>query len=323
MKKMLFRFILAALILGLCLINAWAQDPVEEVRRNLASSLDQVVRLRTVGGGEFQGKLVSLSGERVEIQNGEGQILIIAVDQIAEVLVIDPNKSRDIYFQDAAANKLLLMPVGFGMNPGEVHVADQEIVVVSASYGFSKHFSLWAALSIPGALLNARFSTEIAPTVGFSAGSFVGVVFVDFGAAIVLPYLIASFGSPDQNFTIGVGAPFYTSSILDLESIVTGGVVALGGKIVLSRTASLVTENWIVVLTERLHNDWYRPGVYVIPAVAFRIAGSRFSWDVGVTMPFMAVSHSLGSTENDDYRVDWLMGAAIPIPILGFTYRIR
>ncbi|MBA7662831.1 hypothetical protein ES703_70864 [subsurface metagenome] len=174
------------------------------VRRTLEHSVGEIVRIRTAGRGEFQGKLLSVGSERIEIQNAEGLVLQITAAEITEVFVIDPTKKVDTYYLDAAANKLILMPVGFGMDPGEMHIADQEIVMVSVSYGISKAFSLWGAISVPGLLLNARFSFEPHEKVGLSLGSFAGLVFFE-PIFIALPYGIASFGTLNKNFTIGMG----------------------------------------------------------------------------------------------------------------------
>lgn len=304
-------------VLAASCVVAWGESPDVQVRAVLDGAIGQVVRVRTAGRGEFQGRLVSVNDERVEVENGEGQILAVSTSQVTEVLVIDQQKSPDTYFQDAAANKLVLMPIGFGMEPGEFHVANQELVVVSMSYGVSRHFSVWGALSIPGMLLNARFSGNLGDRIGVSAGSFAGIVFLDLGSAVALPYVIASFGSPHQNFTVGVGAPFYTSSVFTYDRMYLGGAVALGGKIVLSRTASLVTENWIVVGSAESAGAWGAAAGVFVPSVSFRIASSRFSWDLGVTMPFLCADRGAG------YRLSWLVGQPIPFPLLGLTYRIR
>ena len=79
-------------------------------------------------------------------------------DHIDEATVIDEESRALTYYQDAAANKLLVIPRGFGMEPGEFHISDQEIVIVNASYGVSEHLSLWGALTIPGMLVNVRGS---------------------------------------------------------------------------------------------------------------------------------------------------------------------
>ena len=324
-----------AFIAFLCLPIALSsgENTANDIHSCLEAAQGEIVRLRTAGRGEFQGLLMTVAEDRVEIQNGEGQILSIASDQITEVFVIDPTKTRDTYFQDAAANKLILMPVGFPMEKGELHIADQEIIAVSSSYGVTDHFSLWGGLSIPGAIMDARYGTAIGERFGLSSGSFVGVIFFEPVSLILLPYVIVSVGSPNQNGTFGIGGVFYSSDS-SLQTYTVGGVAAIAGKIVLSQTASIITENWIMVLGNHEASGWTSdmPVIAVIPAVIFRIAGSRFSWDIGITMPFGFFDRYDyvwdADTETDTetylgYGFQWLLEQPIPIPIVEFTYRIR
>ncbi len=292
--------------------------------RVLHESVGVVVVVRTAGGGEFQGRLLSVGDNRIELQDGEGLIMQIAVEEITGVYQVGARSGRDVFFQDAAGNKLIVMPLGFGMDPGELHVADQEVVVVSVSYGVSRSFSLWGALSIPGLLLNARFSMQPTERFGLSLGSFAGITFTD-TSLVALPYAIGSVGTLHENVTVGLGVPVFLPEIFGMESITTGGVLALGGKIVLAKGASIVTENWVLVTTRYDFSSFSLPNVHVIPTVAFRIAGSRFSWDVGITMPFgFTWTDYEVSGAQDGYAFDWFpFGNAIPLPILGFTYRVQ
>ena len=62
MKKMLYRFIFSTLLAGLCLPKVWAQDSMEEIRRNLASSLNQVVRLHNDRVDWLMGAAIPIPG---------------------------------------------------------------------------------------------------------------------------------------------------------------------------------------------------------------------------------------------------------------------
>jgi hypothetical protein len=255
-------------------------------------NLGKMVRMKTIGKGEFQGVLYGVSDALVEIVNGEGQVFRILRSEINSVEVIEAGAKRGAYYQDAAANRLIIMPTAFGMDAGEFHIALQEIVVVTASYGISSNFSVWAGVSIPGGVLSARYSLGLGDFGAFSAGMFAGYIWLS-GSPILMPYTVLSIGDITDNITIGAAVPFSLS-----PPYFQGVIVPIGGKIAISSTAALITENWIV----------YLPGAYglplmIIPSLMFRIAGSRFSWDIGVI-----VSDLTG----------W-----IPLPILSFTYRIN
>lgn len=102
------------------------------------------------------------------------------------------------------------MPTGFPMETGEFHIADQEIIAVTASYGLNEHVSFWAGLSIPGFLFSARYILSPVDNFALSVGSFAGLSWMEnLQAGALLPYLLASWGEPDNNVRIG-GSPVIT-----------------------------------------------------------------------------------------------------------------
>ena len=94
--------------------------------------------------------------------------------------------------------------------------------------------------------------------------------------------------------------------------------------------ASIVTENWIAALFSNSGSTFEFDGVFIVPAVAFRIAGSRFSWDIGISMPIRFFPYEDYDYSTDPpvyggtkYSLDWLFGDPIPLPLIGITYRIN
>ncbi len=279
-----------------------AQNSVSAEDVFFDDNLGKVIRMKTLGKGEFQGALYRITDEVIELVDGEGQIIQILRSEIIDVVVMDPEMKKSAYYQDAAANRLIVMPTGFGMDAGEFHVAIQEIVAVTASYGVSENFSLWGGISIPGGVLNARYSLELGDFGALSVGTFAGFLWGWLGSAIYMPYGILSIGSEVQNVTVGVAA------LGTLDSPYSHGIcVPIAGKLVISRSAALITENWFVITKNEYLGYPFNFGGYsmmVFPSAVFRIAGSRSSWDIGVTLPIGLYSF-------------------IPIPLLSFTYRIN
>ncbi|MBT3275045.1 MAG: hypothetical protein HN368_17960, partial [Spirochaetales bacterium] len=202
-------------------------------------NLGKVIRLETIGKGEFQGMLYHITHDLISMVDDEGQVIQILRTQITNVIVIDPESERSAYYQDAAANRLIIMPTAFGMDAGEFHIAVQEIVAVSASYGVSSNFSIWGGISIPGAVLNARYSMELGEFGALSLGTFAGFEWLFDGGAVFLPYAILSIGSEVENITIGMAAAATTNS-----PYFHGIIIPVAGKLVLSPSASIITENW-------------------------------------------------------------------------------
>ena len=284
---------------------------------DLSGSIGRIVRVDTVGGGTFQGRLLKTEEDRIELLNADGLILQISRSEIKSALEIKPQGGVNPYFQDASSNRLIVIPTGFGMEEKEFHIADLEIIGVTASYGVSRHFSAWAGVSIPGFVVNARFSFSIANDfIGTSVGSFAALSWAPMtdsgmaGQGLFIPYLITSFGSENENLTIGAGCVVTFNNSAPSDFLGFGALVAvLGGKLPLSSTTALITENWVIVPHYQTS-----PGdsaiVMVLPAVVFRIAGNRLSWDIGATYPFEVYSAGVRST------------LGFPLPILTLTYRI-
>ena len=295
---------IAVLCLALVLTPACG-EPVSE------SMLGSLVTLRTSGGGMFRGTLFSILPDRVELASPEGVITSVSRKAIVAAERVDPSRDRAEYFLDSASNRLILMPTAYGMDPGEFHVAAQEIIVITASYGINTQRSAWAAVSFPGALANLRWSSHAEGRFALSVGALAAAIWTD-PAGLAMPYAIASFGHENRNLTIGAGAPFAWWSGETIRPV--GAAFTVAGKTIVSATTSVVTENWIVLPSD----SWARGRVEatVLPAAVFRIAGERFSWDIGAVVPLF-VNREGGAL------VEGLMDrTVIPIPILSITYRI-
>jgi hypothetical protein len=58
------------------------------------------------------------------------------------------------------------------MEPGEFHVANQELGIMTMSYGLNEHVSLWTGISIPEIMVNARYVATLSPSFALSFGSY-------------------------------------------------------------------------------------------------------------------------------------------------------
>ncbi|MBI9104621.1 MAG: hypothetical protein JEY99_19550 [Spirochaetales bacterium] len=103
-------------------------------------------------------------------------------------------------------------------------------------------------------------------------------------------------------------------------------ILVLGRKWVLSDTTAIVTENWIIWgKISEYSNDyetsfkaWDFIPLAAVPGIAFRIAGEKFSWDIGAVLPLWVEKMS------GQYYVEGLGGrnTFVPIPLISLTYRI-
>lgn len=287
--------------------SGFISSPGVDIDIALAGAVGMTVRLKTVNGGDFRGELLSVGVDRVEILDSDGQIIAIAR---REIVSAEREIKGKTYFQDAAENRLIVMPTAFGMDRGEFHVTNQEIVAFTGSYGFGSHFTLWGGISIPGALMNAKASIPLEGIGGLALGAFAGYAWLGETWAC-LPYAIVTVGTPERHLDAGAGMIKVFHPALKDELY---WVLSLAGKRPFARTAAVVGETWFVLGNET-------PGegnlmVTAVPMAVFRIASSRMSWDLGAAFPFVFVSRTGSFT-------GLMEGNFVPLPILSFTYRIR
>ncbi|MCK4543545.1 MAG: hypothetical protein KAU17_15045 [Spirochaetales bacterium] len=302
--------------------KVWAEDEPSDELLELADLTGKSVRIETYGGGSFQGTLFSIGEDRVEIIDSAGQILQISSETIKMYREIPAGKSNRNFYQDSASNRLIVTPTGFPMEPGELHITDQEIIVVTSSYGLNKNVSFWGGISPMGLVISARFVAMFTESLGFSVGSFAGVEWIGefeesesspIVSGLLMPYTLLSWGEPNNNITTGGAVVFRFNRINGFETI--GAIAMLGGKVVLTATTALVTENWIV--WGKRNGTWDAVPLFIVPGLVFRIAGSRFSWDIGGVLPLLIerdpnfIIHGIGE---DLY---------IPLPLISMTYRIK
>lgn len=313
---------LTVFLIVIATVPLFGQFP-EVALEELPSIIGSRVRLRTESGATFQGTLYSLDEEFTTIIDRNGQVVTLLREAVTEAQKIDPNLDKKSYYQDSAANRLLVMPTGFPMETGEFHIADQEIAAVTMSYGVNQNFSLWGGISIPGALVSARFIMKLGERSAVSIGSFAGLAWIEF-TGLLIPYTVFSTGSPENNFTIGGGAVLgFDDNSFDLDA----AILAVGGKWVLSDTTAIVTETWIIwgrmeafadADSEESTSAWDSVPLAVAPGIAFRIAGEKFSWDIGAVLPMVV------NIQEGKYVIQGLGGEEgfFPLPLISLTYRI-
>ena len=295
----------------LCGITAlWGET---ESSASLEDLIGRPVRIRTSGGGSFQGVLQTVAQDRVELVETDGRITQISRDAVESYKVLEEGGDIRSFYQDSASNRLIIMPTGFAMDTGEFHVCDQEIVVITSSYGLSDNISLWAGISPVAAVLSGRFILTLSDNFALSPGSFAGIEWVGVAggpvSGMLLPYMIASLGDPDNNISAGAAAAFSFGED-GFETL--GFVAALAGKIVMTATTAIVTENWII--WSKRDDQWDAIPTVAILGAVFRIAGDRFSWDIGAILP-LTIEHT-GIKGFFD-------GTFIPIPWISLTYRVQ
>ena len=185
--------------------------------------------------------------------------------------------------------RLFVAPTARNLRKGEGYVQDIDILFVGINYGISDNVSvgLLAPLPIPGVgffALTPKVSFNVNEQLHVGGGALYG--FADGGNGGVA-YGLATYGSADNNVTLGLG---YGVSNFNVGS---SPVVVLGGMTRISRRFSLLNESYV-------------GGNYLAGLAGVRVSAARLSGSLGL---FYATDFSGGG------------GSAFVPAFLEFSYR--
>lgn len=226
-----------------------AQDtaPTRERLRIVDSTKIQVITLRD--GSSLVGRIVSVRADSVDFQMGIGRVPV-AIRDIREISETEAGRMHDgqYWFPNPNATRLFFAPSGQMLKRGEGYFADYELFFPGIAYGVTDNISIGGGVSIfPTGLDNQVY--YFTPKVGMSFGEQVhlaaGLLLAGTqGETGGVGYGVGTFGDGDASATIGLGYGFAGGKIERRP------VAMLGGEKRVSRRIALVTENYLLPISE-------------------------------------------------------------------------
>ncbi|GAB2458541.1 hypothetical protein GCM10011375_07890 [Hymenobacter qilianensis] len=235
-------------------------------RIGMPDSLGQMYSVELRTGTSFVGRLVAQRAGEYEFQTTDlGRITV----QRANIKTMQPLTSDQAgkgWEPVGNGTRLFFAPTARTLRQGEGYVQDINIFFVGANYGITNNIAIGGLVGlVPGAGLNILAVTPkvgVAVTEKFSVGA--GVLFASvFGETGGIGYGLGTYGTADNNVTLGLGYLFADGEV---ES---SPVVVLGGATRISRRVSLLNETYIV--------DGGFGGL-----AGLRIAAARLSGSLGI-----------------------------------------
>ncbi|GAB3649630.1 hypothetical protein GCM10027594_24910 [Hymenobacter agri] len=239
--------------------------------------LGRTYRVETVQGSVFSGVLVSMSLTALEFDSKELGHLKLERGQIRRADLQDappvapapaataavasapavatptrPTTGKSGYYDIGNGNRLFFAPTARNLREGEAVLQDVDVFLAGINYGVTDHLSMGGYISLfPGAELSNQF-LALTPKLSYPiseklyAGA--GLLYVriptfdshgsGYGAGI--GYGALTYGSADNNFTVGLGYGFVEGKIGSTP------MLQIGGQTRVSRLISLVSENYVV-----------------------------------------------------------------------------
>jgi hypothetical protein len=205
----------------------------------LAATMNQVaaqnetdstlVRIETRDGNEFVGRITSQDTAKVVLLTENlGEISIFIKDIVSQKKVYPEQvRNGEIWFPNPQATRYFWAPNGYGLKKGEGYYQNIWVLWNQFAYGITDNFSIGGAM-IPLFLLgggptpvfiNPKISIPIdKDKFNVGAGALIGTVLGETDGPFGIAYGVSTFGSHDQNISIGVGYGFaggeWTSSPL-------------------------------------------------------------------------------------------------------------
>ena len=219
--------------------------------------LGHTYRVETAQGTTFTGQLISISLTDAEFDSPEIGRISLPREQIRRAADQNPAapgvRSRSSYFDIGNGSRLFFAPTGRGLRKGEGSLQSVNLFLAGVNYGITDNISMGGYITLlPGLGINNQLMA-LTPKVSFQVNekwhAGLGALYLripDFGsnsdraygAGIV--YGAGTYGSADDNVTVGAGYGFFE------DEIGSTPIIQIGGQKRVSRRISLISENYII-----------------------------------------------------------------------------
>ncbi len=210
-----------------------------------------VVKIETTDGNEFVGEIVSQDSLKVVLRTDKlGELSIARADiKYQETIDIQQIKDGKLWFANPQSTRYFWSPNGYGLKKDEGYYQNIWVLWNQFSYGLSDNFSLGAGI-IPTVLFGgaptpifatAKFSIPVKKNkVNLGGGAIVGTVLGEENTGLGILYGLSTFGSPDNNVTVGLGYAFSDGEFG------SSPLININGMFRVSSRGYFITENYII-----------------------------------------------------------------------------
>ena len=267
------------------------------------------VELRS--GPSFIGVLQVATAESLTFTTKDLGSVTVQRANLRQLTQLSAEQARRGYDDVGNGNRLLFAPTARNLRRGEGYVQSAYVVLVAVDYGVTDYFSIGTLFTfVPSAgsdnffSLTPKLSAPVAHDLRVGAGAVLGVTS---GGTFGVTYGNATYGSADNNLTVGLGYGFAGSAFSSTPVFVLGGATRV------SRRVSLLNETYIF----HTEDDYSRDNL-VAGIAGVRLAGQRLGGSLGIL--YLVVSHKdknygyYGSSSSDSD------GGAVPYAEVSYRF---
>ena len=259
----------AAAVAASAPVRAQEAGPSRDRFRIVDSTKIQVVTLRD--GSSLVGRIVVVGADSVEFATGIGRVQL-AMRDIREITETEATRMHDgrYWFPNPNTTRLFFAPTGQMLKRGEGYFADYQLFFPGVAFGLTDNISIGGGVSILPVGVDEQIF-YITPKVGFSVGERVhlaagALVASTGGGTGGVGYGVGTLGDGDGSVTLGLGYGFAGGEIESKP------VAMLGGEKRLSRRIALVTENYLLPISDD----------NIVYSFGLRFMGERLTTDLAI-----------------------------------------
>jgi len=214
-----------------------------------------VYRIETSSGNEFVGRIVSQNQEKMTIKTEQFGEITIQKKAITDIEIVSEQEVKGgvLWSDNPQASRHFWSPNGYGIKKGEGYYQNVWILINQWTYAPTDRFSVGAGI-IPLFLfggastpvwMTAKFSIPLRPDkINMGVGVLSGTVLGESGSGFGIPFGMVTFGSRDNNATLGMGYGYAGGGWAKRPLITFSGLFRTGPR------SYFVTENYYVGTVE-------------------------------------------------------------------------
>ena len=259
--------------------------------------IDNLVSIETTDGNEFLGEIIKEDPQSIVLKTRKfGEITISKSDiKSREKVEVQQIKEGKFWFPNPQSTRYFWSPNGYGLKKGEGYYQNIWVLWNQFSYGLSDNFSVGGGV-IPLFLFGggatpifgtAKFSVPLVKDkVNIGGGAIVGTVLGEEGTGFGILYGLSTYGTPDNNVTLGLGYGFAAGEWASAPMININGMFRVTSR------GYFITENYYIPAAGENYFLLMLGGRWIIKKAAL---------DYGLVFPIAGI------------------GSFVAIPWLGFT----
>ncbi len=258
---------------------------------------ENLVSIETVDGNEFLGEIIKEDSRSIVLKTRKLGEITISKSDIKSRKEVEVQQIVDgrFWFPNPQSTRYFWSPNGYGLKKGEGYYQNIWVLWNQFSYGLSDNFSVGAGV-IPLFLFGggatpifgtAKFSVPIVKDkVNIGGGAIVGTVLGEEAMGFGILYGLSTFGTSDNNVTLGLGYGFAAGEWA------TAPMVNINGMFRVTSRGYFITENYYLPAAGENYFVLMFGGRWIIKKAAL---------DYGLVFPIADI------------------GSFVAIPWLGFT----